>query len=266
MSELRQAAVLLLILLASSALAMLLRRFLPERHRSAEAIELVHLVVTMLVTLAALVLGLLTTSVKASFDNIGTDLQGLGADIIRLDEGLRQYGAEAEPARTLLRSYTAATIASTWPSQPRPPGDYYPTRLEMFAGSSLESTTLGDILNHVESDIRAMQPADAQHRRLAADCLARFERLQQRRWKLLEEAHGSISRPFYLVLVFWLVIVFASFGLSAPRAVLSYITIALGAVSIASAIFVILDLDTPFDGFFQVSSAPMRHALAHLSR
>ena len=72
--------------------------------------------------------------------------------------------------------------------------------------------------------------------------------------------------PFYLVLAFWLVIVFASFGLSAPRNALSYASIVLAALSIASVIFVILDLDTPFRGIFMVSSQPMREALAQLSR
>ena len=56
--------------------------------------------------------------------------------------------------------------------------------------------------------------------------------------------------PFYVVLTFWLVILFASFGLSAPRNALSYITILLGALSIASVVYVILDLDTPFSGLF----------------
>ncbi len=61
-------------------------------------------------------------------------------------------------------------------------------------------------------------------------------------------------------------IVFASFGLSAPQNLLSYVTIMLGALSIASVIFVMLDLDTPFSGLFMVSSQPMRDALAQLSR
>jgi len=86
----------------------------------------------------------------------------------------------------------------------------------------------------------------------------------QTRWRLVEEAGSSISTPFLVILVFWLGVVFASFGLNAPRSLLSYTTIALGAVSVASAIFLILDLDTPFDGIFSVSSEPMRHALTYL--
>jgi hypothetical protein len=88
----------------------------------------------------------------------------------------------------------------------------------------------------------------------------------QLRWQLIEEGGSSITTPFYVIVVFWLVIVFASFGLTAPRNALSYTAIALGALSIASVIFVILELDTPFDGLIVVSSQPLRSALDHLDR
>ena len=120
------------------------------------------------------------------------------------------------------------------------------------------------MLDRVELELRHLQPENGLHRTLASDSLNDFERLTQRRWKLIEEAHGSISVPFYAVLVFWLVVVFASFGLSAPRNLIAFITLGLGAVSIASAIFVILDLDAPFGGLFSASSQPLRDALMHL--
>jgi hypothetical protein len=94
----------------------------------------------------------------------------------------------------------------------------------------------------------------------------KFERLMQTRWRVSEETGSSISTPFYVVLVFWLTVVFASFGLNAPRNALSYTVIALGGLALASAMFVILDMDSPFGGLFVVSSQPMRDALAQLSR
>src|SRR5690242_12436311 len=106
--------VVLVTLLGCSALGLLIRPLLSERHRSREAIEFVQLVVAMLVTFAALVLGLLTSSVKASFDNVATDLNRLSIDLIRLDQSLREWGDETAPARKLLRTYTAAAIATTW--------------------------------------------------------------------------------------------------------------------------------------------------------
>ena len=267
MSELSGAAILLVILLSGSVLGVLVQPFLSERHRSAETTDLVRLVVTMLVTFAALVLGLLTSSVKASFDTVDNDLRGVAIQLIQLDRSLRVYGSETLPARMLLRRYTAAKIATTWPGEPMPAGNYYPKippRSPSDEGT--EDPNLGQILTEVEIDLRDLHPTDPMHNRLALTILNQFEQLMRMRWSVIEEAHASISIPFYIVLAFWLVIVFASFGMSAPRNLLSYITILLGALSIASVIFVILDLDTPFSGLFMVSSQPMRDALAQLSR
>jgi hypothetical protein len=266
MAVIFEAALVLVILLGSSALGLFIRPLLSERHRSREVIEFVQLVVAMLMTFAALVLGLLTSSVKSSFDKVGTDLRGLAVQLIQLDRSLREWGAETQPTRELLRAYTAAAIATTWTREPRPPGNYYPTEVPTEGGSYLESSVMGDMLAHIELDIRELEPRDPMHRRLATTCIVQFERLMQTRWRLVEEAGSSISTPFYVVLVFWLAIVFGSFGLNAPRSGLSYTTIALGGISIASAIFVILELDTPFGGLFTVSSRSMRDALVYLSR
>lgn len=266
MMQLLNAVLLVLILLASSALGLYIRPLLSERHRSQETLDLVRLVTTMLVTFAALVLGLLTTSVKGSRDTVSTDIRGFAVMIIELNRSLREYGPETESMRELLRSYTAAAIASTWPDEPRPPGDYYPTDLPHDnVDQRIESSRLGDMLSEIERAIRRLQPQDAMHRKLADDCLGDFQRLEQRRWKLIEEASSSISMPFYVVLVFWLAVVFASFGLCAPRNMLVFAMLALGAVSVASAIFVILVYDTPFGGIFAVPSTPLRAGLAHLN-
>ena len=266
MTEFLHAGLVLLVLLGSSALGLIVRPLLSERHRGREAIEFVQLVVAMLMTFAALVLGLLTNSAKSSFDEVGTDLKGLAIELIQLDRSLREWGSETQAARELLRAYTASAIATTWTEEPRPPGDNYPTQVTTEPGASLESAALSDMLARIEVDIRQLQPHDPMHRRLLTTCIAQFERLMQVRLRLIEEAGDSISTPFYIVLVFWLSVVFASFGLSAPPNLLSYTTIALGAISIASAIFVIVDLDRPFDGIFTVSSEPMRRALSQISK
>ena len=67
------------------------------------------------------------------------------------------------------------------------------------------------------------------------------------------------------MLLFWLAVVFGAFGLNAPHNLLPYVMIGLAAISVPSAVFVILELDQPFQGIFTVSSEPLRHALTHLS-
>jgi hypothetical protein len=263
MTEPFEAGVVLLVLLGSSALGLIVQPYLSEHHRSRESMELVRLVVAMLVTFTALVLGMLTTSVKSSFDKADSGMKGFAAELIQLDESLRQYGGEAASAREQLRNYTAAVIASIWFEEVTPPSNYYPKGLPH--GMS-ESLVLGDKLNQVGLMIRQLEPQDAMHRQLVADCIQRFNRVTERRWQLIEDAGGVISVPFASVVILWLAIVFASFGLNAPRNTLVCVTISIAAVSIASVIYLILDLDSPFTGVIAVSSHAMRGVLAHLSR
>lgn len=265
MAEFLKAALVLFTLLSSGFLGLVVNPLLSERHRSREVIDFVQLVIAMLVTFAGLVLGLLTSSVKTSFDQVGNDLTGLSIELIQLDECLREWGKEAAPIRKILRTYTATAIATTWTNEPRPPGSYYPTEVTAIHGAPLESEVTDDMLIRVELGIRGLVPHDPMQNRLETTCIAQYERLMQRHWRLIEETSGSMSTPFLIVLIFWLAVVFGAFGLNAPHNLLSYVTIALAGVSIASVIFVILDMDKPFGGIFAISSQPIRHALLHLS-
>ena len=265
MSEFLKAMLVLFVLLGSSVLGLMAHPLLSERHRSRELTEFVALVLLLLVTFAALVLGLLTTSVEASYDKVGADLNAISIDLIQLDQCLREWGEETAPIRKVLRTYTAARIATTWTDEPKPPGDYDPTKLPTIHGTRLETAVLDQMLTRVEFGIRELEPRNSMQRRLETTCISQYQRFMQTRWQLIEESGSSISTPFLVVLLFWLAVVFTAFGLNAPRNPLAYTTIALAAVSIASVIFVISELDQPFQGIFMVSSQPLRHALTHLS-
>lgn len=266
MVEAVSAAILLVILVASAAVGMVVSRIVPERHRSRETIEIVQLVITMLVTFAALVMGLLTVSVKSSYDIANNDMSTLAARIVQVDQLLREYGPDLEPARGMLRGYTAGVISSTWPDEAAPAGDYYTRNSPTTVVGGMESENLGEILRRIGINLRQLDPADGFHRELVSDLRVRFEALIQARWTVIEQAHPIISRPFYLVMVFWLMVIFACFGLTGPRNGLVITMIVLCALSIASAVFVILDMDTPFSGAIMISSDAMRGALADLIR
>ncbi|MDR6493076.1 DUF4239 domain-containing protein [Paraburkholderia sp. 22099] len=264
MSEIATALLVFVLLLAATGLGVWVRPLLPEEHKAHETVQLVQLVIGMLVTFAALVLGLMTASAKSSFDTASNDLRTFAADLIEFDTTLRQYGDETAEPRRLLRAYTAAAIASTWPGEAAPAGDY-PKNIGTRPGSTkLENVRLGELLNTVGQRLRQLQARDALQQRALDDGLTQFRRVVDARWKLIEEAHSSISQPFFKTLTFWLCVIFLSFGLIAPRNALALVTISLGAVSIASAIYVIVDLDSPFSGPIVISSSPMRDALEHL--
>jgi hypothetical protein len=266
MTEVQTAVLVFILLLVSTGIGAIVRPLLPQEHREQETVQLIQLLVGMLVTFAALVLGLLTASAKTVFDTTNTDVRSYASSLIELDHAMRDYGTDLDHARSLLRAYTAGAIASTWPAEPPPSGNYPDVDPSAARSDDMASRMLGDLLNRGQHDVRLLMPHDEYHRKLADDATDRFDRLIALRWKLIEEAKGSISYPFDRILVGWLLIIFLCFGLIAPRNALSLVTITLGALSIASAVLVILDLDTPFTGPIMVRSEPMRDALAYMDR
>ena len=256
--------IVFVVMCASAAFGFFIHSRLPETHRSPQSIALVQLMITLLVTFAAIVLGLLTTSVKAGFDAAYNARGEDAAQLAQLDRCLRDYGPETAPMREQLRGYVAAVIASTWPNEPRPAGVDLPDVSKMPLTG--ESPVLSDILSDVGLALRSLRPADAVHERLLADCDEQYGEVMKARWKVVEGAGGSIAPPFYWVMVVWLAILFGSFGLTArPNAMVATVTV-LCALSITVAVFVILDMDEPYGGLFGVPSTAMRNALADMMR
>ena len=256
-------ALLLVLLLTSSALGWRLRRSLPQQHRTQDTVDAVRLIVAMLVTFSALVLGLLTSSVKARFDADADAIRGFGVRLTELDQRLREYGPEADSSRALLRTYTAAVLVDTWPGIKRPPGRY-PVALHPAQRGSAESLQLGDMLARIDLRLLSFAPVDPLHANLAALLRMRMASLMHERWTLIETAHATLSWPFLAVLMLWLMIVFAIFGLSSPPNAVVIATVLLCTLSVSSALFLILDFDGPFTGLLKVSSQPIRDALRHM--
>jgi len=264
MPEFWSAPLLLILLLAAAAVGYFVRSRLPERHRARDSIELVQLTISLLVTFTAIVLGLLTTSVKAGFDAAYNARGTYAAQLAQLDECLRQYGPETQPIRGQLRSYAAGVIASTWPDETPPAEVRYPDVSRMPLTG--ESGVLGAFINDVGKEIHRLAPKDPLQQGWQSSCLQQYSDVVKSRWTVIEGARPSISMPFYWVLVLWLVILFASLGLTAPGNPVTMIVIALSAISITAAVFVIMDLDLPYGGLFGIPSGSMRHALADMMR
>lgn len=255
------------LLLASTAAGAYVQSRLPERHRSGETTSAVRDATTMIVTFAAVVLGLLTSSASDAFNQVDGHLRSYAAVLIQLDQTLREYGPEADPMREALRSYTAAAIASTWRDETPPPGDYYPRSLPQGqASGKMESVELGRMLSRIEVALRRLDPADPFHRSLARASLVTMDKLLDQRWALIQSAQNGVSIPVLAVLLLWLAVMFVCFGLMAPPNALAHAVFALCAFVLASAVYLLLELEYPFSGLNAVSSAPLRDALQHMSR
>ena len=235
----------------AALLGLVLRAVLPERHVSADSKDTVRLGMGMIATMAALVLGLLVASAKNFYDTQSSELTQLSANVILLDRVLAHYGPETKEVRDILRGAVARNLNLMW-QQDQP----QQSRMTPGAGG-------GEILF---DKIQTLSPANDVQRSFQSQASAMAVDLGKLRWLMFEQGTIGISWPLLAVLVFWLAIVFASFGLFAPQNATVIVTLFLCALSVSGAIFLILEMYTPYQGLIQISSAPLRDALAHLGQ
>jgi len=238
-------------LVGMGLLAARLRTVLPDHHLSAETKDTVKLAMGLVATMTALVLGLMVASAKGTYDAQKTDVIVFSAKLMVLDRMMAHYGPESAPLRAGLKPTVARMESQLWPN-----GAARPAQLDPSAVS-------GDGLYDA---VQALSPRDDSQRTVKADMLASILSLGELRWLLFEQSGHSISVPFLAVVICWLAILFFSFGLFAPSNATASLSLMVSALSVAGAIFLILELDQPFGGLIRISNAPMQSVLAHLGQ
>jgi len=252
MSALAVASIIFVCLAASALLGLFLHSRVPVDHLSTESKDVVKLAMGLIATMAALVLGLLTASAKSSFDTWNNEVKQSAAQIILLDRTLAHYGPETKPIRDLLRDAVAFRIAQTWPEDDPHGGTLDSSKTQAVEG--------------IEGDIRALAPQNDTQRAQQAKALQITGDLLGERWVLLTQAGSSTPFLFLVILVFWLSVLFASFGILAPRNATVIAALLFCALSVAGSTFLILEMDRPLEGVLKISSAPLRYALSHLEQ
>jgi hypothetical protein len=114
--------------------------------------------------------------------------------------------------------------------------------------------------------IHKLEPKTDEQRVLKARALAYSESLLDARWIIVAGLATSVPYPFLTVLVLWLTVTFTTFGVLAPRSPTIVCVLFVCALSVAGAIFLVLEMDAPFDGLIRISPAPMQYAIEHMNR
>jgi hypothetical protein len=202
----------------------------------------------LVATMAALVLGLLVASTKGSYDAQKNEVTQMAAKTVFLDRVLANYGSETAETRDLLRRSVGSAINRMWPDR-------------KVAAQLDPSASSGEgIFNSIEK----LSPQNDVQSSLKSQAAQIATDLGQMRWLLFEQTESSISVAMLIVLISWLAIIFTSAGLFGPPNATVIIALMLAALSVSGAIFLILELDMPFDGVIQISQKPMYNALIHL--
>jgi hypothetical protein len=253
MSPMIIAAIVFACIFGSALLGMFLRTQLPEHHLKEDSKDIVKLGTGLIATLAALVLGLLVASAKGSFDKVNDELVQMAGKIILLDRVLALYGPDTKEVRSQIQSNYTMVVEL------------------LFSGDAAKVMQLDtpEAVTRVEAiqvKLRELAPQNDSQRALQSRALELVGELAAARWHLLVQKDSSIPTPFLVVLVFWVSVLFASFGLFSPRNALVIGILLVCALSVAGAIFLILELNNPFGGLMRVSSVPFQQALAHLGQ
>ena len=233
-----------------SLTGIVLRSVLPERYFTNEERDVLRLELGLITTLSALVLGLLISTAKSSYDAKRSQLTQIAADVILADRSLELYGSETSSARRALRDQVAALIA----------------QIDSLGASTskLQPSSQADLSDFYHM-VRRLSPRDDGQRSLKAEVLRISLEVGQIRASALARESSSIPIPFLVVLVFWLTALFGGFGLFAPRNLIAVAALCVCAFTVATAVFLLLDMDQPLAGFMKLSIEPLRNAMTEIS-
>lgn len=240
-------------IIGGAFIGIFLRAMLPQRHLTDESRNMVTIGMGIVATMGALAVGLMIQGAQENFRDQRSDLIEMSAKIVLLDKLLADYGPEAAGARATLRSSVRLTINRFWP---RDGSDG--AGLDLLSGPD---TVYGKILS--------LAPHADRESSLRDEALSLTYDLAQARYSLVMGQSRSIPGAFMIVIgiiVFWFVAIFFSFGLYAPSNATVVTTLIISALSVSLALFLIMELNRPFDGILRMPSAPLVEALDHIGK
>ena len=238
-------------LVAAVLLGRLIRRLLPEHHLASDSKDGIKLALGLVSTMSALVLGLLVSSAKSSYDAERGEVIQMAAKVAFADRVLAMYGPDAVDLRARFHEGVKEAIKGIWPEE---------------AGRSAHMALNTQTGNALYVAVQNLSPRDDTQRKLKEEAASLATDLVQLRSLLQAQSVPSISKPMLIILVSWLVIIFLGFSVLAPSNPTVIFAFIISAVAVSGAIFLILELDEPFGGVLQISSEPLVHALSQSAK
>lgn len=251
MTPITTASIVFIGAFGGAILGMALGRVVPVLLFSDAARDTVKLAAGVIATMVALILGLLVSSASGSLERMADDLLQVAGKVILLDRALANYGTETRDVRGSIK-------------------EIYTTELtQLFSGNDAEQAKLTTLtaLTRTESIpnmLRALAPVGEAQHQLQTRALQLAGEVSAERWLLLFQRWSTIPVALLVALVFWLGAIFAFFGLLAPRNSFVVAVLFVCALSVSTAIFLIEEMNSPFDGWITVSPEPLQAALVHL--
>jgi hypothetical protein len=240
---------------AGGAVGLVLQHFLHERFTTGGPRDMIGAVVGLLTLLSALVLGLLIWTAYGVYSGQNIAVQTLAAKLLQLDHALIDYGPDADAGRAQLKQDLAGTIKDIWESDQG--------AAEFAAHNFAEAN---DNLSRKQSYLESLTPSTDKQKQALAAATQTIDSIGQSRLQMSFALESPVSYPLIYVVIAWATGLFCGFGLMSRGNQMSIVVLAFGALAIASAVYVILDLSSPYSGVFGASPAPLEQVLAYMSQ
>lgn len=243
-------------------LGMLAGIVLPKHHLSTDSKDVIKVVMAMTATISALVVSLMISTSKTSFDEKDSQLRQQAAFTITLDRLLAQYGPETKEARIQLRGMMEDKLRAVW-------GEDINGKSDPDANVDLDLSVLREKnfgIETLQERLLALAPKTESQKVLKEKALDVSFKIAEGQWLLLEQLASRLQWVFIALVTFWLTIVFMSFGVFAPRNMSVIAALFVGSLSVGAALYIIAELDSPYGGYITISSEPVRAALSQLGK
>jgi hypothetical protein len=229
---------------------MWVQKLLPESHMTSGARDMIGAVMGLIALLLALVLGTLVGSAYGFYATQKANVETLAARAIQLDMALKTFGAEGAPLRAGLRGSVAQAYKAIWVDN-LDPRDY-----------KLGALVAG--FGQLNDNIALLKPTTPAQTAAMPAINVSVGVLEQTRLLMSLQLASPISWPLLIVVVSWAMLLFAGYGVLARLNGTAVIAALIGAFAVGSAVFLILELNEPFIGFFRIPASAMQQTLAVL--
>ncbi|MGC2130602.1 MAG: hypothetical protein WA629_10930 [Candidatus Aquilonibacter sp.] len=209
----------------------------------------IRIVITLMTSMVGLLLSLQLSSAKAAFDAQERQVTEVSSEIIFLDTALAHSGRGSQSARTTLYDTVEEMYQHAWPDEV--PGK----RVQVPPGADA-----------LYEQIDAIAPANESQRFAKARALTAAIDAGKTVRLISQEGKSSATGALLAVEIAWTGVIFILYGLLAPSNRAAAVVLVLTAAAVASAIFLIAELSTPFSGIIRISSVPVERAMSEIGR
>lgn len=235
---------------AGGAVGLILQRLLPDEFTTGGPRDMIGAVVGLLTLLSALTMGLLIWTAYGVYAGQMTAIHTLAAKALQLDLALEDYGPDANPQRAHLRQAVGRAIDDVWRARQTD---------KNFVAENFAAAVRG--LRREEGDLASLHPSTDAQKQALSQANAIVEAIGQARLQMSFALSNPVSYPLILIVAGWATALFCGFGLMSKGHAMSVIVVLVGAIAVASSVYMILDLSSPYTGVFRPSAAPLEQVL-----